>query len=79
MRMVLRGSHIRSLTDGEKMERKELFELLKKVDSRYQLVNFVAKRARDIVDRGIDVDMVEKPVKIALDEIAENKIYLKRH
>ena len=31
--MVLRGSHIRSLTDGEKMERKELFELLKKVES----------------------------------------------
>ena len=54
-------------------------ELLKKVDSRYQLVNFVAKRARDIVDRGIDVDMTEKPVKIAIDEIAAGKIYLKKN
>ncbi len=52
-------------------------DLLDKVKSRYQLVNFVARRARDIVDETKnDPDFTEKPVKTALDEIAENKIYL---
>lgn len=53
-------------------------DLLKKVDSRYQLVNLVARRARDIVDRGDSADLTEKPVKIAIDEIFEGKIALKR-
>ncbi len=52
-------------------------ELLKQVDnSRYLLVNLIAKRAREISEvaeaEGIPLD--EKPVSLAIDEIAEGKI-----
>ncbi|MDP4110465.1 MAG: DNA-directed RNA polymerase subunit omega [Bacillota bacterium] len=53
-------------------------ELLKKVNSRYQLVNLIACRARDIVEKGNNTDLDEKPVKIAIDEIYEGKITLKK-
>jgi DNA-directed RNA polymerase subunit omega len=47
-------------------------ELLKKVDSRYLLVNVVAHRARTIAaeaDKKGDV-LEKKPVSLAIDEIA---------
>ena len=49
-----------------------LAELLKYVNSRYLLVNVIARRAREISiiseENGIPLD--EKPVSIAIDEIA---------
>ncbi len=53
-------------------------ELLKKVGSRYQLVNLVARRARDIVEKNGSAELSEKPVKIAIDEIYEGKVNLKK-
>lgn len=51
-------------------------ELLKQVNSRYLLVNVIAKRAREISalaeEEGEPLD--EKPVSIAIKEIAEGKI-----
>lgn len=51
-------------------------DLMKKVDNRYLLVNLAAQRARDISE---DEDYIfpnpdEKPVQIALDEIADGTI-----
>ena len=45
-------------------------ELLHGVKSRYELVNLVAKRARDIAAEAEEYneDLPEKPVTIALDE-----------
>lgn len=52
-------------------------ELLKKVDSRYLLVNLVAHRARQIAAEaeaaGTHLD--EKPVTLAIDEVAEGKYH----
>lgn len=51
-------------------------DLLKSVDSRYTLVLLVSKRARQIVD-GSDplVEPVSnKPVSVAVQEVAENKV-----
>lgn len=52
-------------------------ELLKNVDnSRYLLVNVIAKRAREIAadaeSRGVPLN--DKPVSIAIKEIAEGKV-----
>lgn len=51
-------------------------DLLARVDSRYKLVNVVACRARQISseseESGIALD--EKPVSIAVREVAEGKI-----
>ena len=51
-------------------------DLLKQVPSRYQLVNVVAYRAREISDesdaQGIQLE--DKPVSIAIAEIAEGKL-----
>jgi len=47
-----------------------------KADSRYTLAMLAAKRARDIIDGKpvlIDID-IDKPVSIAVHEIAENLI-----
>lgn len=53
-------------------------DLLDQVSSRYQLVNVVAHRARQIAsqaeDEGYPLD--EKPVTLALNEVAEGKIEL---
>ena len=52
--------------------------LLKEVPSRYMLVNVVAQRARQIAseaeDAGIPLD--DKPVSIAIREVAEGKVNL---
>lgn len=51
-------------------------ELMAKVDNRYLLVNLAAQRARDIseeADRN-EIKLTEKPVKLALDEIAAGRI-----
>ena len=51
-------------------------ELLARVNSRYELVNVVACRARQIASEsdaaGISLD--EKPVSIAVREVAEGKL-----
>ncbi|MDR0906026.1 MAG: DNA-directed RNA polymerase subunit omega [Oscillospiraceae bacterium] len=53
-----------------------LSELLKQVNSRYLLVNVIAKRAREISAaserRGEPLD--QKPVSLAIDEIAAGEI-----
>jgi len=51
-------------------------DILEKVDSRYTLVLLVSKRARQLVDGNkpyIDI-ATNKPVSIALHELAEDKI-----
>ncbi|MDD4563981.1 MAG: DNA-directed RNA polymerase subunit omega [Eubacteriales bacterium] len=51
-----------------------------KADSRYTLVILAAKRARDIIDgkpKLTEVD-IDKPVSIAVNEIAEDLITYKR-
>lgn len=55
-------------------------ELLKRVPSRYQLVNVVAHRAREIAT---DADeqgypLSDKPVSIAIREVAEDKLGIQR-
>ena len=54
-------------------------DLLKNVESRYLLVNVVAQRAREIA---IDADenqieLTEKPVTLAIREVAEGKLAAK--
>ena len=53
-----------------------LAELLKHVNSRYLLVNVIARRAREIAiiseENGMPLD--EKPVSIAIDEIASGQL-----
>ncbi len=51
-------------------------ELLKQIDSRYLLVNVVAKRARQIADEANEFgeDLPEKPVTMAIREVAEGKL-----
>jgi DNA-directed RNA polymerase subunit omega len=54
--------------------------LKQKADSRYTLAILAAKRARDLVDgkpRLTDVD-IEKPVSVAVHEIAEDLITYRR-
>lgn len=54
-----------------------LTELEKRVDSKYTLVSLAAKRARQLIDGDdclADVHSTEKPVSLALHEIAEDKI-----
>ena len=53
-------------------------KLLEQVPSRYMLVNVVAQRARQVAteaeDAGISLD--DKPVTIAIREVAEGKVSL---
>ena len=53
-------------------------KLLEQVPSRYMLVNVVAQRARHVAteaeDAGISLD--DKPVTIAIREVAEGKVEL---
>ena len=53
-------------------------KLLEQVPSRYMLVNVVAQRARQVAteaeDTGISLD--DKPVTIAIREVAEGKVEL---
>ncbi len=51
-------------------------ELLKQVPSRYQLVNVVAVRARQIATEAEEagIPLEDKPVSIAIREVAEGKV-----
>lgn len=51
-------------------------ELLKKVGNRYLLVNLSAQRARDLAELAEQnsVPLTDKAVKLALDEIVDDKI-----
>lgn len=51
-------------------------ELLEHVDSRYLLVNVVAKRAREISEEAEanHVSLPEKPVTLAIQEVADGKL-----
>ena len=51
-------------------------ELLKKVDSRYLLVNLVAHRARQIAAEAeaFQEDLPEKPVTMAIEEVAVGEL-----
>lgn len=53
-------------------------DLLKKVGNRYLLVNIAAKRARDIADEAEvnEVKLTEKPVRLALEDIMNDKVVL---
>ena len=55
-------------------------KLLKQVPSRYMLVNVVAQRARQVAseaeDAGLSLD--DKPVTIAIREVADGKLDLGR-
>ena len=51
-------------------------ELLTHIDSRYLLVNVVAQRARQIAleAKEFDIALPEKPVTLAIREVAEGKL-----
>ena len=51
-------------------------DLLKNVDSRYLLVNVVAQRARQIAQEAENnqEELTEKPVTLAIREVAEGKL-----
>ena len=50
-----------------------IHQLLSNIDNRYLLVNIAAKRAREIAEEGERTGRLfdDKPVKIAINEIAE--------
>ncbi|MCM0757124.1 DNA-directed RNA polymerase subunit omega [Sporomusa sphaeroides DSM 2875] len=54
--------------------------LVKKVDSKYTLVVLAAKRAREIMDgqQSLVESKSNKPVTIALEEVAQGKITYER-
>ena len=51
-------------------------DLLKNVESRYLLVNVVAQRARDIASEAEELqeELPEKPVTMAIQEVADGKL-----
>lgn len=51
-------------------------ELMKNIDSRYMLVNVIAKRAREIAEKAEQEEEIldEKPVSTAVKEIARGEI-----
>ena len=51
-------------------------DLLKNVESRYLLVNVVAQRARQIAQEAeqLQEELPEKPVTLAIREVAEGKL-----
>ena len=51
-------------------------DVLKKVDSRYLLVNLVAHRARQIAAEAeaFQEDLPEKPVTMAIEEVADGEL-----
>ena len=51
-------------------------DLLDKVDGRYLLVNVVAKRARQIATeaRVLEENLTDKPVTLAIREVADGKL-----
>ena len=53
-------------------------DLLKQVPSRYMLVNVVAQRARQVSSAAEESETVldEKPVSIAIQEVADGKVVI---
>lgn len=53
-------------------------ELLQHVEGRYLLVNAIAKRAREISEEAEErhESLAEKPVTLAIQEIADGKYYV---
>ncbi len=51
-------------------------DLLKNMESRYLLVNVVAQRARQVAEEAeiLQEDLTDKPVTIAIREVAEGKL-----
>ncbi|MBE6965086.1 MAG: DNA-directed RNA polymerase subunit omega [Ruminococcaceae bacterium] len=51
-------------------------DLLKEVNGRYLLVNLTARRAREISEYAEEqeIELTEKPVSLAIGEIADGKI-----
>ena len=54
-------------------------DLLKNMESRYLLVNVVAQRARQVAEEAeiLQEDLTDKPVTIAIREVAEGKLTAK--
>ena len=54
-------------------------ELVKKVGSRYLLVNLVSRRAREISQKAEDNEepLERKPISIAIDEVYTGKLTIK--
>ena len=54
-------------------------ELVEKIGSRYQLVNLVSRRARDISAEAEEnqTPLDKKPVSIAIDEVYSGKLSIK--
>ena len=54
-------------------------DLVNKVGSRYQLVNLVARRAREIANEAEEneIPLEKKPVSYAIDEVYEGKLTIK--
>ena len=53
-----------------------IIELMENIPSRYLLVNVTARRAREIAENAErqEVNLEEKPVKLAINEIAEGEL-----
>ncbi|MHB9095706.1 MAG: DNA-directed RNA polymerase subunit omega [Eubacteriales bacterium] len=62
------------------MKQPSLDVLMSHVDSKYTLVVAVAKRAREITENGLKTAEAEafKPVSLALEEIANDKVSWER-
>lgn len=63
------------------MKQPPIEKLMEKVDSRYTLVVAAAKRARQLLEGAphlVEVDSA-KPVTIALQELAQDKIHYERN
>ncbi|AEF94140.1 DNA-directed RNA polymerase subunit omega [Desulfotomaculum nigrificans CO-1-SRB] len=62
------------------MNKPTLDELMTKVDSRYTLVVAAAKRARMLTEEEIKTNqpLEKKPVTMALEEIAAERVYYRR-
>ena len=58
------------------MLRPSMYQIIGKHDSYYEFVVSVAQRARDIAEaaEADHVSMVEKPVKLAVEEFASGKV-----
>ncbi len=54
-------------------------ELEKATKSRYALVLMIAKRARKLAEEAEagDIELTEKPVTMAINDIANGKVYIK--
>lgn len=60
------------------MLRPSMYQIIGKNESYYEFVVAVAQRARDIADAAEtgNVSLVEKPVKLAVEEFASGKMHI---